>query len=587
MERFAPVGMTVSAFVKWEEVFSTNHRGRREVRYYLKRRDGTSDLAVVGKEKKSGSKMKTSPLVSSSYRYRYAIRDKSLFPSSEIFTKLRSRRQVIDWLSSLVTDGSFSQPPKIIEAGDTLKSKSENFQDVHLHKSIIHQTPDLQWVGSFTFKKKRKHYEAYTRSGVKISVDDFVYVLAEEDKRLVAHLEDLYQDSKGNKVAVVRWFHKVDEVFGIDHHHKPHNPYYNINNNHKEIFFSLCAQDLNIECIDGPATVLTPQHYQNFLKLNPLLYPKFDPFVCQNQFDDEGIKPFDLTKVKGYWNQNIHKLVSLLGTNDDDVADIRPKKRLRRLVENENEYAIGSEIEVLSQDSGIRGVWFKGVVIKKHKDKLKVRYQDIKDAGDESLNLEEWILSSKGAVLDEFGIRYNGRKTVRPSSTLKNNDVMVDVGSVVDAWWHDGWWEGIVVQKDSNDKRIHVFLPFEKKRLIFECKDLRYSQEWLGGEWKQMKNRFDLVASITCDDSQTKNDNNNNEVIGDDDEKGQIGKFEVVKSEDLKWNWAMRKKRHGRRRPWERLQVENNLVTVKKRKQIDCKSSLFCHSVASPLIMSR
>ncbi|KAI3767732.1 hypothetical protein L2E82_18102 [Cichorium intybus] len=105
MEKSAPVGKIVSVFVSWEEVSLTSHRGRREVRYYLKRRDGTSDLAVVGKENKPRYNTKT--LSSSSFCYRYAIRDKYLSPSSDIpfetSSKLRSRGQVIDWLSSLVT----------------------------------------------------------------------------------------------------------------------------------------------------------------------------------------------------------------------------------------------------------------------------------------------------------------------------------------------------------------------------------------------------------------------------------------------------------------------------------------------------
>lgn len=633
MERSAAVGKTFSAFVKWEEVFSTNHRGRREVRYYLKRRDGTSVLAVVGKEKNSGHDMK--PSSSFSYPYRYAIRDKSLFLSSnvpfEFSSKLRSRREVIDWLSSLVTDGSFSRPPQPMDgflgAGDALR-------DVHLHKMNQH-TREFLWVGSpWTCRKKRKHYEAYSRSGVRISVHDFVYVLAEEGKRLVAYLDDLYEDSRGDKMAVVRWFHKVDEV-GLD---LPHSY------NDKEIFFSLCLQDLSIECIDGLSTVLSPHHYDNFLKVDA--HTKLDPFVCRNQFDNEVVKPFDITQVKGYWKQNIHRFMS----TDPDAVGIRPRKKLRRLVDTDmhpmpptireadvcefnskkrtlaeyasmqkHQYAIGSEIEVLSQDSGIRGIWFKAVVFKKHKDKLKVRYQDIKDADDESINLEEWILSSRVAAPDHLGIRHCGRMTIRPSRLCKNSDVsFVDVGCVVDAWLHDGWWEGIVIHKESDDK-IHVYFPGEKQRSILGCKDLRYSEEWLGDRWKQMKSRPDLLGSISCttetNSQTTKSHDNVSSLTGtihdkeltsgpkdDSLENSVVGRdFEVVDHEaflsHLNWKWSA-KKRHGRN-PSHRLQHDasnaNDLVAAAETRKLPmvkvnhvkckftCESSLFRASVASPL----
>lgn len=546
-------------------------------------------------------------------------------------------------------------------AGDALRMNLEKFADAHLQEMSQHTTEFL-WMGSaWSCRKKRKHYEAYSRSGVRISVHDFVYVLAEEGKRLVAYLDDLYEDSRGNKMAVVRWFHKVDEV-GLD---LPHSY------NDKEIFFSLCLQDLSIKCIDGLATVLSPQHYENFLKVDA--HTKLDLFVCRNQFDNEVVKPFDITQVKGYWKQNIHRFMSLttsnscptlqstdatkLGSSEPDADGIRPRKKLRRLVDTDmhampptireagasgphdsdfnpkkrtlaeyasmqkHQYPIGSEIEVLSQDSGIRGIWFKAVVIKKHKDKLKVRYQDIKDADDESINLEEWILSSRVAAPDHLGIRHCGRMTIRPSRLCKNSGVsFVDVGCIVDAWLHDGWWEGIVIHKESDD-RIHVYFPGEKQRSIFGCKDLRYSEEWLGDRWKQMKSRPDLLGSISCatetNSQTTKSHDNVSSLTGTIHDKelssgpkdnplenSVVGRdFEGVDHEDflshLNWNWSA-KKRHGRN-PSRRLQRDasnsNDLVAVETRKRdrlpmvkvnrvkckFTCDSSLFRASVASPL----
>ncbi|CAK9186317.1 unnamed protein product [Ilex paraguariensis] len=423
------------------------------------------------------------------------------------------------------------------------------FTDVQLRKLGQHKK-DFLWLGSpWMCGKRRRHYQSFHRNGVKISVHNFVYVLAEEDKQLVAYLDDMYEDSRGNKMVVVQWLHKIDEV-GIA---LPHN-YID-----REIFFSLCLQDLSVECIDGLATVLSPQHYEKFL--NVAAQNQLEPFVCHKQCDVDDIKPFDITQVKGYWNQEIFKYVSTASLLNcwpstdgleverhlSDAVGIRPKKRLRRLRDCEHDpdsakkqetkdacldvqdlrvgfeigslkeqcstaslcgkeaikqkhpqyLTIGSQVEVLSQDSGIRGCWFRAQIIKRHKDRVKVRYQDIKDAADEANNLEEWILESRVAVPDEFCLRVHGRTTVRPSppSNKSRFSWVVEIGTVVDAWWHDGWWEGIVVKKTSKDM-LHLYFPGEKRESIFSSNDLRRSQEWLGNGWRNIEKRPELVTLI-------------------------------------------------------------------------------------------
>lgn len=279
-----------------------------------------------------------------------------------------------------------------------------------------------------------------------------MYVLAEEDKRLVAYLEDMYEDSRGNKMVVVRWFHKIDEVGLV----LPHNF------NDREIFFSLCLQDLSIECIDGLATVLGPQHFEKFL--NEARHTQLQPFMCHKQFDNDDVQPFDITQVGGYWKQEILRYMSIFSSSSEransqrpydgqrfekmgnDACEIRPKKRhcqskdddvylqyinrkdsldaadggeqvlsksscksvseLANLVgvgsaagfsgkevnQNCQYLKVGSHVEVLSQDSGMRGCWLRALVIKKHKDKVKLRYHDIKDADDESNLLEVYLV---------------------------------------------------------------------------------------------------------------------------------------------------------------------------------------------------
>lgn len=79
--------------------------------------------------------------------------------------------------------------------------------------------------------------------------------------------------------------------------------------------------------------------------------------------------------------------------------------------------------------------------------------------------MKEWLLASRAAVSDEWGLRISGRTTLRPAPVLikdgvdkTGNALIVKEGSVVDVWWHDGWWEGIVIRKESIDD-VHVYFP--------------------------------------------------------------------------------------------------------------------------------
>ncbi|KZV58549.1 hypothetical protein F511_12376 [Dorcoceras hygrometricum] len=536
---------STTSFVDWEEVVVSSDKGRREVHYYLKRNGGGADLVVVGKEKSVRH-----------MSYHYAMKDNMALLSNLkrcSFLKLRSRREVIDWLNSIFTvdraDGSFGQ------FGDDLECKSDlhNVKDAKT-QSLSRYRTEFMWIGSpWTCRKRRSHYASFCRNGVVISVQDFVYVLAEEGKRLVAYLDDMYEDSRGNKMVVVRWFHRIDEVGFV----LPRNY------NGREIFFSLCLQDLSVECVDGQATVLSPEHYERFMSKESHI--GLEPFVCYRQFDNDDVKPFDVTIIKGYWKQELLKEISspsVLEPIDedrevrfslgDDTVACRPNKRIRWSKEsgifsnpsNEGEHvenlkvpsggsvdhegnlkidsrkevcthaslskldndmvshcgqnlAVGSEVELLSQDSGIRGCWFRALIIKKHKDKVKVQYQDVKDAVDDTKNLEEWILGSRLATPDVLGIRISGRAIVRPTPLPDERRVssVLNVGSLVDAWWHDGWWEGIVVKCNSVNN-LHVYFPGENKEQIFSVSDLRQSQEWIDNEWKKMEDMPEIISTL-------------------------------------------------------------------------------------------
>lgn len=97
MERASPA----SVYERWEEFYVSGDKGKREVHYYLKRKDGTgSDLVVIGKEKTLRH-----------MSYHFAFKERSLHfnfaNSSSFLAKLRSRREVVDWLNSIIDLGEF------------------------------------------------------------------------------------------------------------------------------------------------------------------------------------------------------------------------------------------------------------------------------------------------------------------------------------------------------------------------------------------------------------------------------------------------------------------------------------------------
>jgi hypothetical protein len=229
--------------------------------------------------------------------------------------------------------------------------------------------------------------------------------MSEEMKRLVAYVEDLYEDTNSCNMVKVQWFDKVDEV-GVS---------LPMDFDDREIFFSLGRQDLNVECIDGLAAVLSAQHYEKFK--SDTRCSLWQPYFCCRQIDNGEVKPFDVTQLQGYWSQEILRTMfnatsslkvrfkvpksgpssdgGLKRKRDAFNNDANPQKVIcsdastSRFYGGENikHLCPGCHVEVLSQDSGIRGCWFRCLILKRHKDKIKVRYLDLQDA-DETGNLE-------------------------------------------------------------------------------------------------------------------------------------------------------------------------------------------------------
>lgn len=62
---------------------------------------------------------------------------------------------------------------------------------------------------------------------------------------------------------------------------------------------------------------------------------------------------------------------------------------------------------------------------------------------------------------DKLGMRHSGRPTIRLVPTNEEQgELAVEIGTAVDAWWSDGWWEGVVCGIDnSGDDSVQVYFP--------------------------------------------------------------------------------------------------------------------------------
>lgn len=241
--------------------------------------------------------------------------------------------------------------------------------------------------------------------------------MGKEEKHFVAYLEDMYEDRRGQKKVKVRWFHHNQEVKGAIPVRNPHP---------REVFITSYSQVISAECVDGLATVLTREHYERCM-------PYFSPtstdriHLCFRQFKGNKVKPFDLSKLRGYYAQSVLSCLHLdsnqkpeksnnlarededLGVGDDAKLGAKrsrsdrgsPQSRIgrrgvRKLIRSEQmmvhemfqvvnygspdqrllslkqiefqpwnnpTYKVDDKIELLCQDSGIRGCWFRCTVV--------------------------------------------------------------------------------------------------------------------------------------------------------------------------------------------------------------------------------
>ncbi|KAG7037335.1 DUF724 domain-containing protein 3 [Cucurbita argyrosperma subsp. argyrosperma] len=544
-------------FVEWKEQFVSQERGNRVVHYFLKDSAGESVLAVVGSER--------------SVRHMfYVVADEFLQAHGKENSvhsgfKWRSRREVVDWLTSMLSKqhspGDHSVPCKC-DAIQTLGTLQFSHSGLVLQQSDVPDdkvrssrnskglASDIVWSGAaWTCGKRLKHYPSFCRNGTSIVVHSFVYVMAKGENHYLAYLEDMYEDKRGQKKVKVRWFHHSQEVKGV----------IALRNSHpREVFITPYVQTISVECVDGPATVLNREHYEKCVNAFP--HDSLSKVhLCYRQFKSNRLKPFDLSKLRGYYDQPAFSCLSLnvlsksepifdsLTVEDDEDLDpensVRPKvKRMRNatgcrtfelenakvrksgsrrqmlthksckkhnysflgsrflshkhvLEDNDPAYDVNEKIELLCQDSGIRGCWFRCTVLYASPKHIRVQYDDLQDE-DGYGNLEEWVPACKVALPDKLGMRHPGRLITRPVPQ-EQIELTLDIGVAVDAWWSDGWWEGVVTGLDSGNDAVHVYFPGESLFLNVHRTNLRVSRDWFGGCWIDVEAKPSILTLIS------------------------------------------------------------------------------------------
>ncbi|XP_065862572.1 uncharacterized protein [Euphorbia lathyris] len=531
-------------FVEWKEEFVSQERGNRVVHYFLKDSAGESILAVVGTER---SVRHMFYVVAEEFVQAYGAEN-----CIHAGFKWRSRREVVDWLTSMLSKQHLqSKSPKhdlaqALESSEyTISGFGGQQTQGRISRTLTGHNSDIVWTGvSWTCGKQLKHYPAFCRNGITIAIQSFVFVMAKGENHYVAYLEDMYEDKRGMKKVKVRWFHHNQEVKGVV-------PLRNVHP--KEVFITPYSQVISAECVDGPATVLNREHFEECLAAFTEAFST-RVHLCFRQFRSNKVKPFDLTKLRGYFDQPIFTHLNSeplprtgsVGyeedeefSHDENVKSGRKRiksgrgtgysgggisgsqrttfepsyinlrydtsgKRLLSLKHVPSQprhnplFKVDDKVEILCQDSGIRGCWFRCTILQVSHRRIKVQYEDLRDE-DEYGNLEECVPAFKLAMPDQLGMRYPGRPTIRPSPLVnEQTEVTFEVGSAVDAWWSDGWWEGVVMGFSSSSHDIlQLYFPGERFFLSIQKKDVRPSREWIGNQWVDIEAKPDIMSAIS------------------------------------------------------------------------------------------
>ncbi|CAN6926893.1 unnamed protein product, partial [Brassica oleracea] len=150
----------------------------------------------------------------------------------------------------------------------------------------------------------------------------------------------------------------------------------------------------------------------------------------------------------------------------------------------------GDEIEVSSDEEGLKGCWFRAIL----EDPLP-------KSGNKKLNVS--LLANDGSSTTTHKTTYRRFLRPIPPESLFTAAVEFEEGCVVEASRGGGWWTGAVVKK-INDEEVWLYFDSPPNLLQFKTGQLRQHFDWVKQEWvfvsKKSTFRCGTMVEVKVDD---------------------------------------------------------------------------------------
>ncbi|XP_042027896.1 uncharacterized protein LOC121775022 isoform X2 [Salvia splendens] len=424
---------------------------------------------------------------------------------------------------------------------------------IPLVRQFMANDSETVWYGgAWICSKQLKHYKALCTNGTKIPVHSVVWILGGGGKDYLGYVEDMYETLQEEKMVRVRRFLFPEDI----QHLMP-----KLCSDSGEVFITSTKEQLSAKEIDGLASVLAPIDFKKCDEVLPLnlslkiftchrefksnsvstfnitelcgyyaqpvlstlkyFFPEPSDAIENSTQEGDDCSPQNQAVITCKSNEILigDQIVSEVDADLHNVAKdnqaakrgpanqcLKIKQAMKGPVQDNNPLIwpqnqmlsrVNENIELLSQDSGMRGCWFRCKILRSSAKLMRVQYCDVTDA-DEDGNLEELVVAPREAATDRLGMRCAGRLTVRPWPSWYSSDARFEVGEPVDVWQCPGWWEGVVIGFDpSAENTLQVYFPGENILKSVKKRNTRVSKDWVGEKWVDIMANRDILALVT------------------------------------------------------------------------------------------